>query len=77
MPDREELEEITGSFLDETDTAKRRARTLGWKPCMEPTPETDEADWREDKGAEHCVCCGSVIPEGRQVCRNCEKGDRT
>lgn len=19
-----------------------------------------------------CVCCGSVIPEGRQVCRECE-----
>lgn len=21
-----------------------------------------------------CVCCGEVIPEGRQVCENCEKG---
>ena len=20
-----------------------------------------------------CVCCGSIIPEGRQVCRNCEQ----
>lgn len=20
----------------------------------------------------HCVCCGSIIPEGRQVCRECE-----
>lgn len=24
--------------------------------------------------AEHCVCCGDVIPEGRQVCPKCEKG---
>ena len=23
----------------------------------------------EDK----CVCCGSVVPEGRQVCRQCEE----
>ena len=23
-------------------------------------------------GEEHCVCCGSLIPEGRQVCYNCE-----
>ena len=23
---------------------------------------------------ERCVCCGSVIPEGRQVCWNCEHG---
>lgn len=21
-----------------------------------------------------CVCCGEVIPEGRQVCPSCEKG---
>lgn len=20
-----------------------------------------------------CVCCGEIIPEGRQVCPNCEK----
>ena len=20
----------------------------------------------------HCVACGAIIPEGRQVCRNCE-----
>ena len=23
--------------------------------------------------AEKCVCCGAVIPEGRQVCPSCEK----
>ena len=22
--------------------------------------------------AERCVCCGEIIPEGRQVCPNCE-----
>lgn len=22
--------------------------------------------------SEHCICCGSVIPEGRQVCPMCE-----
>lgn len=25
--------------------------------------------------AEHCVCCGAVIPEGRQICPQCERGD--
>ena len=24
--------------------------------------------------AERCVCCGEIIPEGRQVCLQCEKG---
>jgi hypothetical protein len=23
--------------------------------------------------AERCVCCGDIIPEGRQVCPACEK----
>ncbi len=26
--------------------------------------------------AEHCVCCGAIIPEGRQVCRRCELKQR-
>lgn len=25
--------------------------------------------------AEFCVCCGDTIPEGRQVCPNCEQGN--
>jgi hypothetical protein len=25
------------------------------------------------KSADTCVCCGAVIPEGRQVCPNCEQ----
>ena len=34
---------------------------------------------RKRKGsenAEHCVACDEIIPEGRQVCPNCEKGKR-
>lgn len=27
------------------------------------------------ENAEHCVCCGDVIPEGRQICLRCEKGE--
>lgn len=26
-------------------------------------------------GEETCVCCGAIIPEGRQVCRDCENGE--
>lgn len=28
----------------------------------------------EDNKANTCVCCGTVIPEGRQVCPKCENG---
>ena len=24
---------------------------------------------------DRCVSCGSVVPEGRQICINCERGD--
>ena len=26
-----------------------------------------------DKNSDRCVCCGEVVPEGRQVCPQCEK----
>jgi hypothetical protein len=29
----------------------------------------DKLFWK----AEKCVCCGAVIPEGRQVCPKCER----
>ena len=27
------------------------------------------------RNTETCVCCGAVIPEGRQVCPSCENGE--
>ena len=27
-----------------------------------------------ESGANTCVCCGDIIPEGRQVCPKCENG---
>ena len=34
--------------------------------------------WRYKKKTVNntCVCCGAIIPEGRQVCPNCEKGEK-
>lgn len=26
-------------------------------------------------GINTCICCGEIIPEGRQVCPKCEKGE--
>ena len=26
-----------------------------------------------ESNAEHCVCCGATIPEGRQICPKCER----
>lgn len=30
---------------------------------------------RKTDNAEHCVCCGDVIPEGQSCCQKCEKGE--
>lgn len=38
------------------------------------TTMRSEATNNWDATAEHCVCCGDVIPEGRQVCPKCEGG---
>ena len=27
-----------------------------------------------ENSCEYCVVCGAIIPEGRQVCPNCERG---
>ena len=24
-------------------------------------------------GEERCVCCGKIIPEGKQICKKCEQ----
>lgn len=29
-------------------------------------------DWNTNDNT--CICCGEIIPEGRQVCPNCERG---
>lgn len=31
------------------------------------------SEYKNCVGAETCVCCGTVIPEGRQVCPDCER----
>ena len=28
---------------------------------------------RQATNADHCVCCGAIIPEGQMVCPNCEQ----
>ena len=33
---------------------------------------TNPEPWSNNR-AEICVCCGAIIPEGRQVCPSCEK----
>lgn len=49
MPDHEELEMRTEDFLDKQDTERRKSRLLPWMKCMEPSPETDEADEDEER----------------------------
>ena len=35
-------------------------------------PDGSPMVWREGDNENYCVCCGTQIPEGRQVCFACE-----
>ena len=35
-------------------------------------PYVSLVDGHIDTKVNRCVCCGEIIPEGRQVCLNCE-----
>ena len=48
MLEEREIEEMITEIIDEQDTAQRRGRTVRWKSWMEPTPETDAAEWDEE-----------------------------
>ena len=32
-------------------------------------------EWPHQERVDRCVSCGSVVPEGRQICINCERGE--
>ena len=51
-------------FANPKDTAWLKSIKLGVLDLIERQPAVN---------AEHCVCCGEVVPEGRQVCQKCER----
>ena len=42
--------------------------------CLSHTIQDNIRLYRSD--VNRCVCCGEIIPEGRQVCPNCEGGKK-
>ena len=61
-------------------TKKKRIRkkyrdkiTRGYQARPEGKPE-EMPEPLPDENVEHCVCCGAPVPEGRQVCWQCEHG---
>ena len=40
---------------------------------MPDCPLTKVTETKEYLGADRCVCCGEIVPEGTQVCNNCLK----
>lgn len=55
-------------------TRRKSYGTVQFPSCGMDKPYSKQIAISADN-AEHCVCCGDVIPEGRQVCPACEKGD--
>ena len=54
--------------LEETDKIAEHYRRLAEKRIKRR---------RNKKAVETCICCGATIPEGRQICPQCEKEGET
>ena len=56
-----------------------KPKMLGFqKPLPNYTRQYQKAPWQRKRSImpcreNRCVCCGAIIPEGRQVCPHCEK----
>lgn len=66
-----ELLGVTQNGKTTLSTIIERGRIVGVK-CGD-----EYADYFAYNNADRCVCCGDVIPEGRQVCPACEAGEQT
>lgn len=71
-------QEMWESYIEwcRTDDGRKYLKG-GSEYCADDHNRKVEAALENDIGAnaDRCVCCGDVIPEGRQVCPACEAGD--
>lgn len=54
-------------------TRRKTYGTVQFPSCGMDKPYSKQVALPTDN-TEHCVSCGEVIPEGRQVCPACEEG---
>lgn len=72
----------TNNLITELRRTAEQMRALG--DLNKANLLTRAADYIEEKrlqqnelppaSANYCVCCGAIIPEGRQICPACEAG---
>ncbi len=61
-----------------TSIENRIHKTLKQKHNMAEQKPVDESNMKQQvyydqmQNVDRCVCCGEIIPEGRQVCAECE-----
>ena len=58
-------DEELAKWMAECNAYGERAEASQWLPWLKQPAET------HTENADRCVCCGEIIPEGRQVCPNC------
>lgn len=71
---RENRLEIMGGITPQDETGDSVLGHLTAENVFERIVTMHKASFQDN--AEHCVCCGEVIPEGRQVCPYCEREDK-
>ena len=71
---------IYTSYSLATSIENKIHRMLKTKRNMPKQKHADGFDMKQPinygrvQNAEHCICCGEIIPEGRQICVACEHG---
>ena len=58
------------SYEDKPNNTQKRLRIC--EGCNRKVVTVERIEYMD--GAERCVSCGVIIPEGRQICFKCERG---
>ena len=62
--------DYAASYEDKPHNTQKRVRIC--EDCGRKAVTVERIEYVD--GAERCVSCGVMIPEGRQVCPKCERG---
>ena len=61
---------LTALFIAYIERRRERSRDIYYLYMIHMEKSSDRR--RAHQNVNRCVCCGEIIPEGRQVCPTCE-----
>lgn len=68
---KDKAKDIISEFYGESESVNNVLARMSVRISEEPAAHVMEV--KIFGNVERCVCCGAIIPEGRQVCPICER----